>query len=317
MTNPPSISVIMPAYNTDEKYLRQAIKSVLTQAFKDFELIIVNDGSTKDEVENTILSINDERIKYIKQDNGGQGNARNHGIRIAQGKYITFVDADDWIDIQALNKSYKMAEQNNLELLFFDNLIYDNINGDLLHKNDNLPKGSNGRVCADYKDPLIYDNLFNICNPCWGKLYKREFLIKNNLFFEDKLTFEDTEYYFRYIFKAKNIGFIKDLLYFYRHKSSGSIMTCGDERQFEIVKIYELIENTLKENGVFDDLRVKLYDYEVNLAKTLDMLMNQELVPEFRRRVIEHLKKSPISKDDLKHFEKYNVFIHYLLEIKS
>lgn len=88
------ISVIMSVYNTNDKWLRDSIESILNQTFSDFEFIIINDGSSN-KAEEVILSYKDKRIKYIKQENQGLAKSLNNGLKIAQGEYIARMDADD------------------------------------------------------------------------------------------------------------------------------------------------------------------------------------------------------------------------------
>ena len=97
MANKPKISIIIPVYNV-EKYLEQCLKSVINQTFKDIEIICINDGSTDNSLE--ILEAfqkQDERIKIINKQNEGQGIARNEGLKVAKGEYISFIDPDDWV----------------------------------------------------------------------------------------------------------------------------------------------------------------------------------------------------------------------------
>ena len=100
----PIISIIMPVYNA-QNYLTEAIESVLWQTFKSFELIIVNDGSI-DASEAIINGFKDPRIVYLKQENQGQANASNKGVKIARGRYIKFFDADDVLNPLHLEKQY-------------------------------------------------------------------------------------------------------------------------------------------------------------------------------------------------------------------
>lgn len=109
----PVISVIMPVYNA-EAYVATAIQSILKQTFESFELIIINDGS-EDESEKIISSFKDKRIVYVYQSNQGQVAASNHGIKLAKGEYIKFVDADDLINREHLELQYKaMNNEENL-----------------------------------------------------------------------------------------------------------------------------------------------------------------------------------------------------------
>ena len=95
MGSSPKISVIMPVYNTKIESLKEAIDSILNQTYTDFELILINDGSTKEDCDEVIKSYSDERIKYIKQENQGAAGSRNTGIKAAVGEYIAIMDSDD------------------------------------------------------------------------------------------------------------------------------------------------------------------------------------------------------------------------------
>lgn len=116
----PKVSVIIPVYNT-EKYVRQAVESILLQTLKDIEIIIVNDGSTDGSM--TILeelAAQDERIKLFSQENQGQSAARNFATEKAKGKYIYFMDSDDYLENEALELCFEKAESNNLDFVLFD-----------------------------------------------------------------------------------------------------------------------------------------------------------------------------------------------------
>ena len=116
----PKVSVIIPVYNT-EKYVRQAVESILLQTLKDIEIIIVNDGSTDGSM--TILeelAAQDERIKLFSQENQGQSIARNFALQKVGGKYLYFMDSDDYLENEALELCFEKAESNNLDFVLFD-----------------------------------------------------------------------------------------------------------------------------------------------------------------------------------------------------
>ena len=119
------ISVILPVYNV-EKYLHVCLNSVLNQTYQDFEIICIDDASTDSSLE--ILEYfakKDSRVKIIKQDfNQGPGHSRNCGLNVAKGKYIFFLDGDDWIDFNTFEVLVKKAEDNNLDLLFFNEINF-------------------------------------------------------------------------------------------------------------------------------------------------------------------------------------------------
>lgn len=110
------ISVIIPVYNV-EMYLEQCVNSVMNQTLDDIEIICVNDGSTDNSLHILKeLATKDKRLKIINQENLGLSEARNRGIKEAIGKYISFIDSDDWIDVDFLEKLYSAAEENQADI---------------------------------------------------------------------------------------------------------------------------------------------------------------------------------------------------------
>ena len=112
------ISIIVPIFNA-EKYINKCIDSLLNQTKKELEIILVNDGST-DNTENIIKNYKDKRIKYYKNKNQGIGKSRNFGITKATGKYIMFIDSDDYIEDNACELLFEKAEKDNLDIVICD-----------------------------------------------------------------------------------------------------------------------------------------------------------------------------------------------------
>lgn len=115
------VSVIIPVYNTGE-YLKEAIDSILSQTLDGIEIIAVNDGSTDNSAE--ILDGYGDRITVITKKNAGQAAARNDALKIAGGRYIYFMDSDDWIDADTLERCYELCERDNLDFCFFDGVSF-------------------------------------------------------------------------------------------------------------------------------------------------------------------------------------------------
>lgn len=182
----PKVSVIMPVYNTKEIYLRQAIESVLTQTFTDFEFIIVNDGS----IESVVRILDeyvkkDNRIIVIHQRNKGQSVARNSALNIAQGEYISFVDSDDFIHKQMLELLVITAEKTKLDVVALDSFNH-------LSKNEtfNQVLDLSNLQYTIHSEPLEH-LLSNIrsSSVIWDKIYRKD-IIQNKRFIEG-IYFED------------------------------------------------------------------------------------------------------------------------------
>lgn len=227
------VSLIVPIYNSSE-YLNKCIDSLLNQTLKDIEIILINDGST-DKSEKIIKSYNDKRIKYISKKNEGIGKTRNRGIKEATGKFIAFVDSDDYLNEHFCEYMYKKAHNDNCELVicnFFED------RGNLY-----------GIKFKDFEDTSLKENpdLLNNINlgPC-NKLYFLDMLKKNNIYFEENLKYEDAPFVVKTIKTAKKIGKINDYLtYYVIHENSET--TTRDNRIFDILEICKIIINELND----------------------------------------------------------------------
>ena len=180
--NKNNISVIMPAYNCEDT-IERAIKSVLNQTFKDFELIIVDDGST-DNTYKLCQSIKDERIKILHQENQGPSVARNNGLAIANGKYIMFIDSDDEYHINALELLYSKISKENCEIA---------VGNYIINEKQNVLKGcfTNDDKSA-FLDFLFKNNLFNVN---WNKIYVLDIIKSNKINFDKNYKLgEDTRF---------------------------------------------------------------------------------------------------------------------------
>ena len=175
-------SIVIPVYNTVRE-LERCVNSITVQSFSDFEVILVDDGSTDGSGDLCDqLSRNDSRIKTIHKVNGGCSEARNTGIRAAKGRYLMFVDSDDmWDELNALHDIAEIITQkNNPDAVCFGVAIYDD-NGDLVKiRKPVLPESD----CADKEAlvrHLVYTNQF--FSTSYVKALRREFFLENNLFF--------------------------------------------------------------------------------------------------------------------------------------
>ncbi len=191
MKTNPTVSIIMPLYNKEE-WVADTITSILSQSFHDYELIVINDGSTDKSVE-IVKSFQDDRIQIFNQKNCGVSTARNRGISKAKGKYITFIDADDIWRFRHLEYLVKAFELNNNIIMSTNEIV---IVRD--HKEQpQLPEMEEKRIeykKYDYIDEL-YKNRFSIC--VGSSLIKRELLDKIEWFYEDISIGEDVNFFIR------------------------------------------------------------------------------------------------------------------------
>ncbi|MDY5993267.1 MAG: glycosyltransferase family 2 protein, partial [Bacilli bacterium] len=227
------ISIIVPIYNA-EKYLKKCLDSLVNQTKKELEFILINDGST-DKSEEIVKTYKDERIKYFKNKNQGIGKTRNFGIEKATGKYIMFLDSDDYFSSDACEKLYKTAEKEKADLIVFD---YYRVEKENL--NEVKIESFNATNIKDDPNLLLKVNL----GPC-SKIYKTDLIKNNDIKFEESLKYEDTLFVVKAIYNAqKSIKLNRFLHYYMIHEKSET--TVRDERVFDILKIVDKIRKYLK-----------------------------------------------------------------------
>ena len=177
------VSVIVPVYN-NEKYLERCLSSIFNQTFNDIEIICVNDGST--DCSGDILNkyVTHTNFKIINQENAGLSEARNIGLKNALGDYISFIDSDDFIDVNFIETLYNAAVEQNADISCAG-IIREN-----LKQHVKLITYKNIKSSIDTKEKFILSKCPQY-NFVWNKLYKREFLIQNNIEFISGRIYED------------------------------------------------------------------------------------------------------------------------------
>ena len=222
-------SFIVPVYNT-EKYLKKCLDSILKQKIKDYEIIVVNDGST-DNSEKIIKGYLTKKLKYIYQKNEGLSSARNTGVLNATGKFLIFVDSDDFIDQDFL----EVIDKNLKEDIDVLKEIYNN---DVIEYHE-----------KEFNNLTGYDAFSIICKyhfveNSWAYVYNRKFWLNNNFAFTKGIYHEDFALTPLILMKAKSVSSIDYLGYNYAIRK-GSIMSKGDYEK-EKKKCFDVINATIR-----------------------------------------------------------------------
>ena len=255
----PVISVILPVFNSEE-FIRKAIESVLAQTFEDFELIIVNDGST-DSSKDIIDSFEDDRIRLISQSNQGPGAARNNALRIAEGEYIMYLDSDDWLCHDALEVAYGEITKFGADFTFFKMINFD---GERYYENDwfelkTLQSFKNRAFKPSETPGSIFDLSVGVCQ----KIYNRNFLERIDARFPEGIFFEDMPFFYYVFLKAERISIVNRHLYV-RRKHTSSITNVVDEKFFDTVPAGQELMRIFIENGWYDAYKFDLLAYKIN-----------------------------------------------------
>lgn len=220
----PEVSIIIPVYNT-ENCLCRCIDSIQMQTFTNFECILVNDGST----DNSPLicdsyANNDKRFSAVHLQNSGVSRARNEGIKRATGKYITFVDSDDWLDQYALEKTLNRIEKHGSDILFFSHYIHYEKNDIVLSKRlfpRDIPLLTKDqktdieiKTICDYKGSISKKGI--LTGYTWGKLIKRNLITDNSVFFDERLPVRQDALFYLNLFECtESISYTTEYLYHY------------------------------------------------------------------------------------------------------
>ena len=295
------ISIIIPAYNA-EKYINKCLDSIVNQTKEELEIIVINDGST-DKTEEKVKEYQDKRIKYYKNKNQGIGKTRNFGIEKATGKYIMFIDSDDYIEKDACEKMYNKAENENLDVVICDFYKeYDNGNIEEIRTNSfsNSSLENNPDIITEYLCP-------------WAKIYNRKMIIDNNIRFVENLKYEDAPFVIAALCSAKEIGKIDECLNYYLiHGNSET--TVRDRRCFDILKIIDIIRLYTKDKTYLkekiDKLTVRII---TNYTIQQRMQEDKKIGMEFIDKAFDYLEKEIPDYKDNKYYQNRS-FIKRVIE---
>lgn len=239
----PLVTVVVPVYNV-ENYVEKCLKSIMKQTYTNLEIIVVNDGST-DNSEKIILNLAriDSKIKYIKKENEGLSSARNLAISKATGKYICFVDSDDWIEPEHIEKLV-MANLFNDSEIAISNIAYVFKDGTYRKRTPLIIKQDvvNNKTC--FCD-LLESNGFRF--HAVNKLYQTELYINNSINYPVGKIYEDVFTTYKLIFAAKKISYVPITTYNYLQERDGSILTSKfKENRFDILEAMDEIQRFMK-----------------------------------------------------------------------
>ena len=239
-----SVSVVVPVYNAAD-FLPETLKALSNQSLKEIEIICVNDGSTDDSLSMLKeFADKDSRIKVIDSVNEGAGAARNKGLAVAQGRYVSFLDADDIFDSKLLEIAYLRAEEKQADIVFYD---FESYVGQLQTKSKN--RFSESVNLAEKKFS------FSLSNPaCWTKLYRRDFIQKNNLTFQNLSSCNDIGFSWTALACAKRIFYINQILLHYRRNTGTNISSNRYKKAGNIIQAYSFIEEFLVKNHLDEKL---------------------------------------------------------------
>ena len=279
------ISIVIPVYNA-EKYLEQCLNSIQNQTYKNFEVILVNDGSM-DHSESICMNFlrSDSRFRYLKKENGGVSSARNVGLDNVEGDYITFIDADDWVDENHLEILIDGIIKNNCEVAISSYMqfintretylinIYSNQEKYLL----NYGKMNREKFLTELPKLISINNSFNCAV---SKLFSRR-LVEDIRFDSNIIYAEDLDFYFKLYLKVNNFIFINAETYIYRQHDESTTSGFSQIHAEQELSVFKKMYETALILGIPTVNYVRKLQTLINFRN--DFLENKELLAEYKQ----------------------------------
>jgi glycosyltransferase involved in cell wall biosynthesis len=244
------VSIIVPCYNV-ENYVYNALESVYNQTYKNWECLVINDGSKDNTIEQIKPWIEkDSRFKFYTQENKGLSCTRNLGLKVAKGEYIYFFDSDDLLDENALEDLMLLADMN-IDIVIGKNAVTEGQNNVITECLDHyhIPLKKLTNKNKELIELIVEQSISCVA---WNKLYKKSFLDSHQLVFKENLLHEDELWFFETFYHAKTIIFNNKPTYYYNWSNTDSITNNFKIKNLEAY--FEIIE------FIFD----KYYTYNSN-----------------------------------------------------
>jgi len=245
------VSVIVPVYNV-QQYLEQCLNSILNQTLKDIEVICVDDGST----DNSLNILNayaakDSRVRVLTQNNSYAGAARNKGMDEATGKYLVFLDADDFFEKDMLQSMYDKCEEDSAEICLCNGRIFDESD----HSFKEFGALLNMKYIPEetpFSSADISERLFNVVSPApWTKMFKREFVVSNNIRFQHIKKTNDLFFVYTSLACSKSITYVDKVFANYRTGNSASLQGATKKPSLDFYTALHGLKNELIARGIF------------------------------------------------------------------
>ena len=263
------VSIIVPVYNS-VAFLDKCIQSITNQTYKNIELILVNDGSpdTSGEVCDKYASI-DSRIKVLHKENGGLVTSRKAGISLATGEYVLYVDGDDWIEPELIQRYMEQVVQHDADIVVSSHKV--NLEGRIEVLTNTLPPGvyDRNRLIVEVYPKMICTGKFSqfgIFSYSWGKLYRREILVDNQQRVTEGITIgEDALCLYPTLLDANMLVILDEPYYHYRQRADSLIKTLRTIKISKMEKVYTDLKEIFTSKGVLDVMIEQLHYYLLSL----------------------------------------------------
>ncbi len=260
--NTPKVSVIIPVYNV-EQYLRECLDSVVNQTLKEIEIICVDDGSTDKSLDILLeYAKKDNRITVLKQENLHAGVARNAGLAVARGEYLSFLDSDDFFELNMLEEMSKKADNDRSDIVVCGNIVRNEQLKEIVRQ---VHIDKTFSLTAPFSPTSYSDKLFTFCNPNpWTKLFKHSLFTENNIHFESYMRCNDITCVYTALAVANKISIIDTPFIFYRSNQKNNVTSQRSEQVDCFLYAIDKLEKKLKKLDLYQTFKQAFIDRVTN-----------------------------------------------------
>ncbi|MBP5429397.1 MAG: glycosyltransferase [Elusimicrobiaceae bacterium] len=298
------VSVIIPVFNV-ASYLKNCLDSCLASTLQEVEFICINDGSTDNSLQ--ILqeyAKKDKRFIVLSQENSGQGITRNRALQVAQGEFVAFVDPDDFISPDLLKSAYDYAQLHRADVVQFNYIEYRE--SQKKYKKIDLCKkfkkeyNYNLKTRKKYDKTVISEGLFyNLYNQVWNRIYRRDFILKNDIHFATTRNGEDHLFTIGVLIHADEIYYLADYLYTYRVRMGSMCHSWTDVDMDYTFENISQLSKYLQAHNLYDKYSSQLSEYRVRALFWTRSKLRPEVVEKYEAKV-----KKILTQDEFNSYTK-------------
>lgn len=281
----PKVSIIVPVYNV-EKYLTKCLDSLANQTLQDIEILVINDESpdNSQKIIDSFVKNYPEKIFSYKKENGGQGSARNMGLHYAKGDYISFVDSDDWLDLDAIENMYNIAIKENSDMVFCDMI-------------DHFSNGT-----QKYYNCTKFSSVYTVTPSACNKLFKKSLI--NNLQFMTNVWYEDFNFTTKVLFNNPKISTISLGFYHCNVRDTSTMNNNNSLKNIDMITVIEDLKKYALLNNTYDPNIISYLIFEHILITTVNRVAMQK--NKDTAKVIKQLIK--YSKQNIPNYKKFDFY---------
>jgi glycosyltransferase involved in cell wall biosynthesis len=294
------ISVIVPVYNVED-YIEKSLNSLLNQTYKNFEVLIVNDGTEDNSIKVAKDTVqDDQRFIFLEKENGGLSDARNYGIDHAKGNYLTFLDSDDYYDEQFLEKMLEKITQENADVVICDLTLVKEDHSLVRHQLNKHQTSISG-------EEAFLD--ISILNMAQNKMYKKELF--DNTRYPLGYYYEDRATTYKLFYQSSKIAFVNEKIFFYLQRENSITRVLSPQKLTDPLKILKEVKIFLDKEGVFEKYKNKyIQTYLLAVISSCAQVANYSL--DYNKEINEYIQKL-----DKQYFSSKTIFLLGKYQIKK